>query len=347
MKKLIIVILFFFSALPVSPQNGNSGLKADGQIESGLPTVYLKYVCQDNKKVLLRMYNNTVWPIAVSADDLYYRTNKVVKLANGKEFYAMPNDKIVSLQYEVDRFALPSKNVKVPTIYRSDSSWTNWIASNDSILFSVPIEYLEEDLMVFVKLNYEWEVSKKGVIVSGPEHRVLFRGIDIPEKQIPCGVQTAPVDQLNGQASNSTKMKGEVIAYVEPTIKVPPHSYIPNVNELIVKVNKIKGNNAKFARVINEYFSEKTILPDNIFTEGGKWKFKVTRRVDCDGVLVLSAPLKKPDDDNKDKKFTVQDADQFILDPPPVVRLINSDEAKKIPSDQILPCYSILSFERN
>jgi hypothetical protein len=185
MKKLSLIIILLLHLTSFS-QNENGELKVEGQMKSGKPTVYLEYVCQDKKKVFLRMYNNTIWAIAVSSDELYYRTKKTVKLSNGKEFYVIPNDKEISLQFKVDKFELPSKNVKLPKIVRNDTSFTNWIASDDSVLFSVPVEYLKEDLMISVSFNYEWEVSKKGIILSGPEHRVLFRGIDVPDKTLPC-----------------------------------------------------------------------------------------------------------------------------------------------------------------
>ena len=185
MKKATLIFLLF-SAVSVFSQNGDVTLKADGQAKSNRPTVYLEYVCQDNKKIHLRMFNNTVWTIAVNSDELYYKTGKSVTLANGKEYYALPNDKEISLQYRVDKFALPTENVKIPKISYLDSASTNWIASGDSVLFSVPSQYLKENLQIFVRFNYEWEVTKNGSIVSGPEHRVSFRGIDIPDKTIGC-----------------------------------------------------------------------------------------------------------------------------------------------------------------
>ena len=175
----LVLIFFLLSGITAFSQTNNGESKADGQVESNRPTIYLDYVCQDKKKVRLRLNNNTIWTIAVRSDVLYYKTEKTVKLSNGKEFYTMPNNKAVSLQYRVDKFALPWKNVKVPQIAYADSGSINWIASADSILFSVPIEYLKEDLQIIVKFNYEWEVGKNGSIVSGPEHNVSFRGIDL------------------------------------------------------------------------------------------------------------------------------------------------------------------------
>jgi hypothetical protein len=185
MKNLAVIIILVCT-FSVFSQTKETELKAEGQVRYDKPTVYLEYVCQKNQSIWLRLFNNTVWTITVGSDELYYKTEKTVKLSNGLEFYAMPNNKDVSLRYNVERFALPAKKVKVPIIEHSDSFYTNWIASNDSVLFSIPLKYLKEDLQISVKFNYEWEVSKKGTIVSGPEHRVLFRGIDTPDKSTTC-----------------------------------------------------------------------------------------------------------------------------------------------------------------
>jgi hypothetical protein len=109
-----------------------------------------------------------------------------LKLANGREPFVAPNDKEISLRYYVERFALPKEKVKVPQLYYTDSFFTTWIAPKDSAMFAVPIEYLKENLQVFLKINYEWETTKNGAVVSQTEHRVSFRGIDIPEQTKAC-----------------------------------------------------------------------------------------------------------------------------------------------------------------
>jgi hypothetical protein len=89
--------------------------------------------------------------------------------------------------FEVEKYALPWENVKVPKIAYSDNSFLDWIASNDSIFFSVPIEYLRKDLQVFVRFNYEWEIIGPGVTTNNPEHRVSFRGLDFSDtKPLAC-----------------------------------------------------------------------------------------------------------------------------------------------------------------
>lgn len=164
----------------------NESHKADGQVNYQKPSVYLEYICQDKKNLRFRMSNNTIWSIAVGSSEGYHFGKKKVKLANGKTFYAMPSDREVSVIYRVDKFAQPWRHVEVPKLNYSDSSSTNWIASEDSVLFSVPVEYLRNDLQILVNFNYEWELAKSGFFVNGPEHWVTFRGIDLPESQRPC-----------------------------------------------------------------------------------------------------------------------------------------------------------------
>ena len=53
------------------------------------------------------------------------------------------------------------------------------IASQDSILFSIPIEHLRKGLKIYVEFSYEWELTKSGNISNEPHHRVYFRGGDI------------------------------------------------------------------------------------------------------------------------------------------------------------------------
>lgn len=183
--KILVLILMLFLSLGVFSQSSDK-LKFSWRPNMDKPMVDLEYVCQDNKKVNLRMYNNTIWVLSVTSDQLYYFTKKTVKLLNGKEFYTMPKDKEVSLQYRVEKFALPWKNVKVPKLLQPDSGSLNWIASEDSILFSVPIEYLRKDLQVSVRFNYEWEMTKQGFFDTTPEHRVFFRGIDLPDTPMSC-----------------------------------------------------------------------------------------------------------------------------------------------------------------
>lgn len=186
MKSAILIFMLLFATTSVS-QSSNDELKSGGRVNPDKPTVYLEYVCQDKTKVFLRMYNNTIWHIAITTDELYFPTKTPIKLRNGINTHAAPNDKEITLRYRIEKFALPWENVKVPKIANPDNGYGDWIASQDSILFAVPIEYLRKDLQVFVGFNYEWEITIKGYTINDPEHRVSFRGIDFSDtKQRTC-----------------------------------------------------------------------------------------------------------------------------------------------------------------
>jgi hypothetical protein len=175
--KMVALILVLLFATPALSQDV-------GRVKSDKPTVYLEYLCQDKKNVYLRMYNNTAWNISVTADELYPSKHQI-KLQNGVNTYAAPNGKAISLHYRVGKWASPRENVKVPKVAYPDNGFSNWIASQDSILFLVPIEYLRKDLQVYVRFNYEWEVTRQGYTINDPEHRVSFRGIDLSNTK-PC-----------------------------------------------------------------------------------------------------------------------------------------------------------------
>jgi hypothetical protein len=186
MKTTLSLILLIIVQFVNCFSQFNEKSKSDGQVKYEKPSVYIDYVCQDKHNVQLRMFNNTIWALSIESNQLYNYTSKTIKISNGKEFYAMPNDKVVSLFFQVDKFSLPSKKVNIPKLSRADSSSNNWIASDDSILFSVSTEYLRKDLQIYVKFNYEWELSKSGFIVGSPEHRISFRGIDMPDRLTVC-----------------------------------------------------------------------------------------------------------------------------------------------------------------
>jgi hypothetical protein len=180
MKRLALIFILLVATSSLAQSSDES--KSSGRVKSDKPTVYLEYICQDKKSVYFRMYNNTIWHILVTTGELYPPKTQI-KLQNGVNTYAAPNDRAISLHYRVENWALPGENVKIPQIAYPHGGFSNWIASQDSILFSVPIEYLRKDLQVYVRFNYEWETNKRGNTINDPEHRVYFRGIDLPDKK--------------------------------------------------------------------------------------------------------------------------------------------------------------------
>lgn len=170
---LIFVLLLVTTAFS---QSGDIDSKLNVRVKTDKPTVYLDYVCQDKKKIYLRMFNNTIWNIDVTAYESYFPTKRPLILLNGAKVYAIPDDKEIPLQYYVQKDEMiGKKKVKIPKVVGYRTNGGGWIASQDSILFSVPMDYLQEGLKVSVNYNYEWEITKDGYTINDPEHRVYFR----------------------------------------------------------------------------------------------------------------------------------------------------------------------------
>jgi hypothetical protein len=137
---------------------------------------------------------------------------------------------------------------------------------------------------------------------------------------------------IAGQNKTVT-LKGEVVAYVEPHLVMMPHSYVPNADVLIVRVkdkNKMEG---KFIKILTEYFSEKSPLPEDIF-KGGVWKFKLNRQVYCDNLLIFDLP-------DSERSFE-KDGEIWVLITPSI-KYIESEDSVDLPKNKILPCYKFIS----
>src|SRR4051812_48177610 len=101
-------------------------------------------------------------------------------------------------------------------------------------------------------------------------------------------VVTTACDTLSlfGQAKiHKEKISGRIVAYSRIADGIPPNGYVPRIDELIVKAEDKSGKTPVFIRLVNEYFSKETTLPDDIFSNRVVWDFTVVRRVDCDGAV--------------------------------------------------------------
>jgi hypothetical protein len=178
MKRLLLTLMLCLAATAFSQSKAVS--ESTVRVNPDKPTVYLSYVCQDEKKIYLRMNNNTVWHIGVGAEKSYFPTKKPIQLGNGNKGYAIPNDEEVPIHYYVEKDVLENiKKIKIPQKEPYYQNGGGRIASQDSILFSVPIEHLRKGLKIYVEFSYEWELAKPGDINREAEHRVYFRGGDI------------------------------------------------------------------------------------------------------------------------------------------------------------------------
>jgi len=178
--KTVLTLMLCFAATTFSQNREET--ESTARINPEKPTVYLSYVCQDEKKIHLRMNNNTIWPLGIWAEKSYFPTKKPIQLANGNKYYAIPGDEDVPIHYHVEKDELENhKTIKLPS-HQQDHSYIpggGRIAPGDSILFLLPLEHLRKGLKIYVEFSYDWETTRSGDISKEPEHRVYFRGADI------------------------------------------------------------------------------------------------------------------------------------------------------------------------
>ena len=140
---------------------------------------------------------------------------------------------------------------------------------------------------------------------------------------------------IEGQNAKAT-LKGKVIAYVEPNVDVPSHSFVPRSDVLIVRVTRSRKIKDEFVKIVAEYFSEKGPLSADVF-KGEEWQFKVSRRTDCDSLLI-------PDSSEFQKSIEKTDGETWTFDVPSI-KFVKPDEVANVPKDKVLPCYSFISVQ--
>ena len=136
-------------------------------------------------------------------------------------------------------------------------------------------------------------------------------------------------------------LNGEVVAYIKPHVIVPPNSL--NGEKLLARVTRPGSSKIEYLWLLKEFFGNQSDLPAQIYGSGVTWEFKATRRVDCDSTLRprSSTPLESSKTANDD-----ENGGEFILDDPPAVTFIVSEQYLSIPAGKVLPCYQILSLKQ-
>ncbi len=141
---------------------------------------------------------------------------------------------------------------------------------------------------------------------------------------------------IEGQNAKAS-LKGKVIAYVEPNVDAPSHSFVPKSDVLIVRVTRSRKIKDEVVKIVAEYFSEKSPLSADVF-KGEEWQFRVSRRTDCDSLLI-------PDSSELRKSVEKQTGEIFTFDTPSV-KFIRPDEADDVPKNIKLSCYSYIRTKR-
>ncbi len=174
--KTVLFILMLFATETTFSQHKDAPMSE--KIDPNKPTIYLEYVCQDEKNIKLRLENNSIWYITIWTVKSYFPTSKPFTLRNGAKGYAIPNDEKVDMFYYVEKDKLwDNKKIKIPKKELPREGGGGEVISQDSVIFPVEISHLQKGLKVYVEFSYEWD--GQGDISNEPSHRVYFRGGDI------------------------------------------------------------------------------------------------------------------------------------------------------------------------
>lgn len=212
MRKLILVSFsFIFLVIAIFSQEKTTSVSPSKFIaDKDKPSVYITFERfggnkplvksnEDNsERISLRLHNNTSLPIAVDANwDIRRVTSFPITLSDGGKGVTVADGAEVEICYEAE--AMPQMKAEeflkiqvpkqIPSYYncrlglqRSGRSDT-WIRSGNSIIFSVPQEFLTKNLKIYTLFNYEWESENGQMKADEPHHQVYFYSTDLPYPQ--------------------------------------------------------------------------------------------------------------------------------------------------------------------
>lgn len=209
MKTFCFAFLYLiFFAVPVfSQENTKVESTKKYQVDKSKPSVYLTFekfggkkpIAKSNEdnseRISLRLHNNTPFPIAVDAN-FYVSEVKTfpIILSDGGKVEALPNGAEVDVCHEseamgqmtAEEFLKIQVPKQIPSYYNCRLGTQRggrgdfWIQPGNSIIFSVPREFLAKNLKIYTLFNYEWESDKGQMNADEPHHRVYFYSTDLP-----------------------------------------------------------------------------------------------------------------------------------------------------------------------
>lgn len=209
-KKLTWATVWLLATLLVTiaqtPQSSNAVTK---QLNKNRPSIYLTFEKVGGRKervktkwdkaerLSIRLHNNSQWPIIVEADgEFTMATLEEIILADGGKGYALPESSEVELCYDSELITQSLSEMgsvmKIPDQTFHFYSCKNrakrrgrgnvWIRSGNSLVFSVPREFLAENLKISTVFNYEWESELGQMKADEPSHHVYFYSTDLPNR---------------------------------------------------------------------------------------------------------------------------------------------------------------------
>jgi len=185
MKNLIsflIILLFITCCLAQSNNKANS---EDNKIRLNLrkPSAFITFEKYGNRtpirqgeseeRIWLRFHNNTKWKMSLRV---------LGPCIDAKD----ENQQEWQVSYEVriiPGYEWAMKETEIPSGYRITHKATlRFLASGQSLLFSVPKENLVKGLSIFVNFSYEWEINGDAGGDLSIVHEAPFWSTDLPEK---------------------------------------------------------------------------------------------------------------------------------------------------------------------
>ena len=210
-KSILVSFSFIFLIIAIySQEKTTSVIPSKSVTDKNKPSVYITFerfggsepIVKSNEdksaRISLRLHNNTSLPIAVDANwDIRKVTPFPITLSDGGKGVTVSDGAELEICYEAE--AMPQRKVEeflkiqvpkqIPSYYncrlglqRSGRSDT-WIRSGNSIVFSVPQEFLTKNLKIYTLFNYEWESENGQMKADEPHHQVYFYSTDLPYSQ--------------------------------------------------------------------------------------------------------------------------------------------------------------------
>lgn len=171
------------------------------RIDVRKPHIYLSFerkgerkpvsVTESSNNIWLRFNNNSKWLVKVCVHSLFpVRHN--TKTLDGRTLLTLQNGSEVRLCYGVETYFSYKSTVSktlgknrlrgtkdkqdCPLNFYNDGNYGGeaWVPSGNSVVFSVPAEYLTESHAIYIKYSYEWDESEYSDEYRTPEHRVYF-----------------------------------------------------------------------------------------------------------------------------------------------------------------------------
>lgn len=216
---LIFVSIILLSSVRVSSQKKadlEEARSCEITLNKNRPTIYLAFERYGNYEspcgerirpgIWLKLSNNTGWAIYIDGFPVrdYPSNITTITLKNDIQVRGVRDGTEMRLLYDLEGVSMTRTKVEQGRVLLAtpveielpkqskycSQKWMGgevgrnrgfWIASGNSILFSVPKDFLTERLRVNIQYNYEWESADGQIKDFEPHHLAFFYGSNLPK----------------------------------------------------------------------------------------------------------------------------------------------------------------------